>query len=1152
MIIPPSFRRRSLALLAAFVCALAVMEGAMGASFLFLAPGFAQHVWGTASSFIAPKTQRGYLGGVVVLQNGTVLAAECLASPTRLHRYDPVQTEREKDTTLHKETVLPTIAGGCGITFHPDGFIYSNMDDGTFGLSRIDPATLATTKMGPRGNAIGITVDPVTNEVVYAGLSCKPGLVSPAPATCTLYAFDVTTGSVRTFATLPTSQIAYVDGMAFDPSGTYLFLTNRFPAFELVVLSRSGAIVRRNPAPADALGIAFHAASPKFVVTNNQNGTMTRFDFPGDDYSAAPTATEFAAGGFRGDLMQAGPDGCLYLTQDGTRYDNFDQDRNNSIVQICGGFAPPPGITPNPPAPSSLCGFAYNDADNDGTKENGEAGISGVTINLSGTDRLDLPVTATTTTKGDGSYCFTALPAGTFTISESQPGAYLDGRDTQGTPGGGTVNNDSIANITLDAGVNGANNNFGELLPSSLGGFVYVDADNNGTKGAGEATIAGAVVTLTGTDDRGTAVNMPGATGSDGAYLFTNLRPGTYTITETQPAGYLDGKDTQGTPGTGTTGNDAFSNITLKQDVNGRNNNFGELIAQPALALVKKTNGFDNPAPPGRLISVGAAVTWTYLVTNTGNEPLSTIAVTDDKVPTVTCPATTLDPGMNMTCSATGVAVAGQYTNTGTATGKSAAGTVVTATDADSYFGAAPAIALVTKTNGTDNNAPPGPSIVVGSAVTWSYTLTNTGNVALSNVAVTDDRLGTIACPSTTLAPAATMTCSKSGTATAGAYKNVGTVTAKDGTGTSVTATDPENYFGVNAVLAIVTMTNGTNNDAAPGPAVVVGSTVTWTYTVSNAGNVALSQVAVSDDKTGAVVCPATTLAPGAFMTCTKTGVAFLGAYTNTGVATAVDTLGRTVSAQDVDHYLGVQPPASDLAISMTGPASGMAGTGGLVYRTVVANNGPSLVNAPVVSVPLPAGMTLTSVAAPPAGWTCSAPGSRTFTCTKATMTVGETAALAFTVALSCPFPTPAPATTLLTATATSATDDPALANNIATIRLSVVNPAPTISGVLADPASLWPPNHKMESVQVSYTVTPACGGTPTVTLGVTSNEGDSSDWQILDLHRLNLRSERLGTQKEGRVYTITITATDPSGSSAQKTVLVTVPHDQGNSGKGK
>jgi uncharacterized repeat protein (TIGR01451 family) len=88
-------------------------------------------------------------------------------------------------------------------------------------------------------------------------------------------------------------------------------------------------------------GIAFHASTPKFVVTNNTDGTMTRFDFPGDDYTQVPAQTVFASGGFRGDLSQVGADSCLYLTQDGTRYDDGTVTGENSLVQICGGFAPP-------------------------------------------------------------------------------------------------------------------------------------------------------------------------------------------------------------------------------------------------------------------------------------------------------------------------------------------------------------------------------------------------------------------------------------------------------------------------------------------------------------------------------------------------------------------------------------------------------------------------------------------------------------------------------------------------------------------------------------------------------------------------------------------------------------------------------------------
>jgi hypothetical protein len=91
-------------------------------------------------------------------------------------------------------------------------------------------------------------------------------------------------------------------------------------------------------------GISFHAQSPKFVITNNTDGTITRFDFPADDFTQVPVQSVFASGGFRGDLSQVGSDGCVYITQDGTRYNDGTVTDENSLVRICGGFAPPPGV----------------------------------------------------------------------------------------------------------------------------------------------------------------------------------------------------------------------------------------------------------------------------------------------------------------------------------------------------------------------------------------------------------------------------------------------------------------------------------------------------------------------------------------------------------------------------------------------------------------------------------------------------------------------------------------------------------------------------------------------------------------------------------------------------------------------------------------
>src|SRR5262249_17998963 len=85
--------------------------------------------------------------------------------------------------------------------------------------------------------------------------------------------------------------------------------------------------------------------------------------------------------------------------------------------------------------------------------------------------------------------------------------------------------------------------------PSSLSGYVYFDANQNGVLDAGEAGIGGVWIRLTGVDDQGHAVDVSVQTDENGFYLFSGLRPGTYSLTEAQPAGYSDGQESLGTAG---------------------------------------------------------------------------------------------------------------------------------------------------------------------------------------------------------------------------------------------------------------------------------------------------------------------------------------------------------------------------------------------------------------------------------------------------------------------------------------------------------------------------------------------------------------------------------------------------------------------------
>ena len=123
------------------------------------------------------------------------------------------------------------------------------------------------------------------------------------------------------------------------------------------------------------------------------------------------------------------------------------------------------------------------------------------------------------------------------------------------------------------------------------------------------------------------------------------------------------------------------------------------LVAASAVQIVKSTNGQDANDAPGPTIAVGSAVTWTYVVTNTGTLPLTNVQVRDDKLVPVTCPATTVAVGQSMTCRGTGVATAGQYRNVGSVTATSGTSTV-TDTDASHYFGQAPVTTTPPPTDG--------------------------------------------------------------------------------------------------------------------------------------------------------------------------------------------------------------------------------------------------------------------------------------------------------------------------------------------------------------------------------------------------------------------------------------------------------------------
>ena len=155
--------------------------------------------------------------------------------------------------------------------------------------------------------------------------------------------------------------------------------------------------------------------------------------------------------------------------------------------------------------PAALSGYVYHDLNANAQKDAGEPGLSGVSVTLTGTNSNGKAVNLSQQTGADGSYSFANLWAGSdYTITETTlpTGGFLSPNVQVGSQGG-VAGNADIEQVNLGTGVIGVNNNFGHVLPSSLAGFVYVDANDNGVKDAGEAGIGNVAITLTGTNDQG-------------------------------------------------------------------------------------------------------------------------------------------------------------------------------------------------------------------------------------------------------------------------------------------------------------------------------------------------------------------------------------------------------------------------------------------------------------------------------------------------------------------------------------------------------------------------------------------------------------------------------------------------------------------------
>lgn len=130
---------------------------------------------------------------------------------------------------------------------------------------------------------------------------------------------------------------------------------------------------------------------------------------------------------------------------------------------------------------------------------------------------------------------------------------------------------------------------------SSLSGFVYADVDNDGVKDQPEIGIPGVAVTISG------PVEATTTTAADGSYHFEDLPTGVYTISEQQPTSFEDGKETRGTPASGSVENDQFVGVFLDSGVDAVDYNFGEFSL--LITLTTKRLLLTNTPPATELVN---------------------------------------------------------------------------------------------------------------------------------------------------------------------------------------------------------------------------------------------------------------------------------------------------------------------------------------------------------------------------------------------------------------------------------------------------------------------------------------------------------------------------------------------------------------------
>jgi choice-of-anchor A domain-containing protein/uncharacterized repeat protein (TIGR01451 family) len=413
---------------------------------------------------------------------------------------------------------------------------------------------------------------------------------------------------------------------------------------------------------------------------------------------------------------------------------------------------------------------------------------------------------------------------------------------------------------------------------------------------------------------------------------------------------------------------DSTGNATSAVAISGVQQTFNTTVLPPpapAVSIVESVTSVGGVSGDAPVTYAGEVITYSAVVTNTGNETLTDIVVTE---PTLGATPTlaTLAPGASVTYTASQIVSQAEIdagapiTSTTTVTDDQTA--PVSSDTVTTTVSQAPSLSIVNTVTTVGGAANDPAATTVGEVIAYAVVITNTGNETLTNLAVTDPAIGGTPVSVASLAVGASVTLAASQTVTqaeidsGSPISSTATVISDETAVESASATTAVAQAPAVSIATSVTSVGGATGNTA---ATLANQVIAEAVVITNTGNQTLTNLVVANPTaTSTTLGTLASLAPGASATYIASQVV-TQAQIDAGapiVSTTTVTDSQTPAASASADIAVTQAPSVSIAESVTS-VGGVAGNAAATYANeaidyavVVTNTGnETLTNLSVV-----------------------------------------------------------------------------------------------------------------------------------------------------------------------------------------------------------